>query len=322
MMAQRTSAEMKLDENTIVTFASVEQGKKILGARDEFVQRLSDFDRSSRMKTDENVSEDQYLEFVANNVLGWDENEKVVVSDIISNISSKLTTMNLPWPDEILLIKTTGREEGNVPYTRANAVMLPKSMLNRSRKQVLHRNLCHELFHVLSRNNPDLREKLYQSIGYFKCKEIEFPAEYTARKITNPDGPINDHCIRVKIGEDSVWAMPILYSKSEKYDTKRGGEFFNYLLWKFLVVAKNAPDDLDAYDKNNPRLVEADQVSGLYEQIGHNTQYIIHPDEILADNFVLLALGGENISSPEIIDKMKTILGEYSKLQQKQNTIH
>ena len=35
--------------------------------------------------------------------------------------------------------------------------------------------------------------------------------------------------------------------------------------------------------------------AGFFEQVGRNTGYIIHPDEILAENFVKLAIG---ISDP------------------------
>jgi hypothetical protein len=38
-------------------------------------------------------------------------------------------------------------------------------------------------------------------------------------------------------------------------------------------------------------------IANFYEQIGTNTTYIIHPNEILADNFVLLALWRNNKST-------------------------
>jgi hypothetical protein len=44
------------------------------------------------------------------------------------------------------------------------------------------------------------------------------------------------------------------------------------------------------------------------EQVGRNTQYIIHPEEILADNFALLVLGESKIPTPEILQKMREVL--------------
>ena len=40
-----------------------------------------------------------------------------------------------------------------------------------------------------------------------------------------------------------------------------------------------------------PVLVPFNRVGGLCEQIGHNTEYVIHAEEILASNFELLVQG-------------------------------
>jgi hypothetical protein len=46
------NADVNLREGCAVRFASVEEGAEILGRKDEFIQRLSAFDRAARMKTD------------------------------------------------------------------------------------------------------------------------------------------------------------------------------------------------------------------------------------------------------------------------------
>jgi hypothetical protein len=63
-----------------------------------------------------------------------------------------------------------------------------------------------------------------------------------------------------------------------------------------------------------PRLVEVEAVEGFFEQIGRNTGYIIHPEEILADNFVLLVLGRTTppVPNPEIPEEMRAILAQYA----------
>ncbi len=52
------------------------------------------------------------------------------------------------------------------------------------------------------------------------------------------------------------------------------------------------------------------QASDFFTQVGHNTRYIIHPEEILADNFALLVLAERNPPSPEIIERLQGILKE------------
>jgi hypothetical protein len=292
-------------------FATMQQGREILTNRDDFVQALSPFDRAARMKTDQNVSEQDYLNFVARNVLDWDAAEKESLQSACSDLQARLEALALPFPEMVLFIKTTGAEEGGAEYTRSNAIILPESTLKSSRAS-LRGTIAHELFHVLSRKNPALRDKLYGAIGFQACGEVVFPPGLAERKITNPDAPKNDHCIKVKAGDESVWVIPILFSRSARYDVARGGEFFQYLSLQFLVVERKdaVPSAMATYDLAHPRLLSADQISGFFEQVGRNTDYIIHPEEILADNFKLLLLQKQDVDSPEILQKLRQALGD------------
>jgi hypothetical protein len=58
-----------------VIFASVDEGRRILGARDSFIEAMSPFDRAARMKTDRGISEIEFLEFVKKSVLEWNSTE-------------------------------------------------------------------------------------------------------------------------------------------------------------------------------------------------------------------------------------------------------
>ncbi|MBF0199603.1 MAG: hypothetical protein HQL32_17940 [Planctomycetes bacterium] len=302
-------AQMTLGEGITIFFASVAEGKRILTSRDDFVERMSPFDRAARLKTDKDVSERKYLDFVGQNVLEWNESEKHKVSSAYQGIQKTLEAMALPFPEKVLVIKTTGKEEGGAAYTRTNAIILTPANLNKP-PAVIQKTFCYELFHIMSRANPDLREQLYAAIGFAKCNEVIFPPELNSRKITNPDAPRNDHCIRLKVMGEEQWAIPILFSSSEKYDMDRGGEFFNYLQFQLLLVDRpnNGPTVKPMFEGGKAKLVGIQQVSGFYEQVGKNTGYIIHPEEILADNFALLVLGQRNLPSPKVIKKIQAIL--------------
>lgn len=177
---------------------------------------------------------------------------------------------------------------------------MPEKETDKADPGLLKRTIAHELFHILSRENPALREKLYASIGFTKCAEVEFPSELGSRRITNPDAPRNDHAIGVRIRGEEVRAVPILFSKAAKYDVDSDGEFFNYLQLSFIQVPGTSAAQ--------PVLATPQEVSGFFEQVGRNTNYIIHPEEILADNFALLILDEHNVPSPEILEKMRRIL--------------
>lgn len=307
-----------LARDVSLVFATATQGRAILTMRDDFVQRISPFDRSARMKTDRSVSEAEYLKFVGAQVLEWTDSDKAALQPALSYVRPRADALDLPWPDTIYLVKSTGNEEGNAPYTRANAIVLPRSELAKKPAPGTLGDLpgivAHELFHILSRHNPALKEKLYAAIGFQPCGEVAFPSRLADRKITNPDAPKNDHCIRVAVDGKKVWVVPILFSNSAKYDPARGGEFFNYLQFQFLRVdgaGAQAPRHA-TYNDADVQLLDVNRLSGFFEQVGRNTGYIIHPEEILADNFSLLIRGQTNLPSPEIQRKIKAVLDQAS----------
>lgn len=308
MASPLRAADVPFGNKTVVHFTSVSEGQKVLMAKDEFIRHLSPFDRSARIKTDKPVSEDEFLDFVGKNVVEWTAEETKEIEAALKKIQPLLQDLQLAFPAAIQMIKTTGAEEGNAAYTRGTAVVIPKAELAKPDAD-LAKLICHEWFHVLSRQNPGLREELYGIIGFRQCEDLEFPRELASRKITNPDAPRNDHFIRLEIGGKQCPAIPVLFASSETYDIKRGGEFFAYLDFQFLVIDESSlPHPKAVYENSAPKLVGPQAVAGFFEQIGRNTQYIIHPEEILADNFALLVLGEPNVASPEILEKMKTVL--------------
>ena len=294
------NADVNLREGCAVRFASVEEGAEILGRKDEFIQRLSAFDRAARMKTDRSISEVEFLKFVKGNVLAWNKSEKAKIEEAIASIRPALDALPLSLPKIVNLVKTSGAEEGQAFYTRDTAIVMPQKETDKADSGLLKKTIVHELFHILSRENPALREKLYESIGFTKCGEVEFPSELRSRKITNPDAPRNEHAIGVRIRGEEVHAVPILFSKAAKYDVNSDGEFFNYLQLRFVQVPGMATAQ--------PVLAAPEEISGFFEQVGRNTNYFIHPEEILADNFALLILDEHNVPSPEILEKMRRIL--------------
>ena len=284
-----------------LAFANVDQARQILATRDAFVERLSPFDRAARLKTDRVVSEAEYLEFAASAALGWEESDRRTISAAYDQVEAKIRALHLPLPSKLFVVKTTGKEEGDTVYTRQTAVMIPRSKIGDN----LPRLLAHELFHLASRANPALAERLYAVIGFTRCTEASYPANLAARKLTNPDAPRNDYCIRVTLDGQSVAATPILFSHAASYDPTRGGEFFDYLQLGLLVRAASGEA------LSTEKVVGLQQVTGFFEQVGQNTQYVIHPEEILADNFALLVLDMK-VKSPAVLIGLRRALAEFN----------
>lgn len=302
VLCQLEAQDVDLRKDCVAHFASPAEAAEILGQKDEFIERLSPFDRSARMKTDQPVSPEKFLAFVKINGLEWTEAEQAKLGTAIGELRPALERLPIAFPKKITLVKTTGTEEGRAFYTRDTAIIIPEKETGAPDEELTKKTIAHEIFHILSRNNPDLREKLYRVIGFTKCPEVAFPEELKSQKITNPDAPRNDHSIRVRVNDKEVDVVPILFSNSPTYHPSKGGEFFNYLQLAFLPLSNGVT--------TRSQLLAVREVSGFFEQVGRNTKYIIHPEEILADNFALLMMDEDNVPSPEILKKMRAVLGQ------------
>jgi len=301
------AAEVEFQPGTAVEFPTKEQTAKLLVERDDFIKGLSPFDRSARLKTDKDVSEKEFLAFIGGEAAEWTEAEKIRVGGVLENIKTKIAGLKLRLPATIRMLKTSGNEEGMAAYCRGPSIVVPQNLAGMPLAK-LERTLTHELFHIYSSHNPKLRSALYGVVGFMSCEAVAFPEALAKRKLTNPDAPRLDFYILIKQGENRVPMIPILYSRRETYDTKAGGEFFNYLLMRLMVLEKDGEKLRPVLNGGQPKLVDVRDAPDYMEQIGKNTGYIIHPEEILADNFVLLVYGEKEVPSPKVIEDLRKVI--------------
>ncbi len=273
---------------------------------DEFTDSWSQFDIDSRMQK-KHSTKNELLNYIASQAREWTVDEKTKIVPILMSINELIIKedLNIDFPDEIYFIKTTADEEGGAGgYTRANYVVLKEDILsspNESLKQII----VHELFHVLSRNNPAFRKQMYGIIGFEIVNVIPYPENLKDYRITNPDAPQTDAFIKLNVNGEEVECMMILYSDRD-YD---GGEFFKYLNVGFMRLKGDTVKEIALIDEK-PVIYTFKEVSDFYEQVGKNTGYIIHPEEILADNFAFALLNKEGLPNPEIVDEIKEKLKE------------
>jgi hypothetical protein len=302
-------ARVELRAGTEVLFADREQGAVILGADDAFVAAMSPFDRSARLQTESDVPKEEFLRFAALQVLPFTGAEQAKLEQVVGSIQGRLAALKLnpPLPASILVIKTTGKEEGGAPYCRDNAVVLPAAVLE-APADALEDIFIHELFHILSRNNPELRSQLYAILGFVPCTEVSLPPEIAGRKITNPDAFGNDYYVEVSLKGRRTAVIPVLLSSSAKYDVRRGGSFFRYMVLKLLAVEQKDGQWIPQLVDGKPVLADVSEAPEYLEKVGRNTGYVIHPEEVLADNFRLLVKGVAPVPTPAIPAKMKELL--------------
>lgn len=291
---------------TKIVLATAEQGQKVLGKSDLFTQAMSKFDRQSRLQTVGKADEVAYREFARAQARGWEPEEAAQLRVAIRSLSQRLEKFHLPLPPEIMFVKTTGQDEYGAPYCRENAIILPTKRLN-SKPAQLERLLTHELFHVLSNQNAGLRDQLYAIIGFQRCQRLMLPGEYESRKITNPDAPVLEHFITLDVAGRQVPAVPVLFASVPRYEVGQGS-FFKVMQFKLMEIEKHMDSYRVKLQDGEPQFLAPRETPSYRQQIGENTEYIIHPDEILADNFVLLVSGQKDVKTPRVTTQMAALL--------------
>jgi hypothetical protein len=303
--------EPRLAGETVVRFASPDEGREILTADDAFTASLSPFDLQCRMKTSKDVTLADWKQFVAQHVRPWEKADVELISLALERLNKRLAAFRLPLPPVINLVRTTGDEESNAAYTRGTAIVLPSKVLGYPAPQ-LDRLLAHELFHLLSRHDGAIRARLYGIIGFELCEPIDLPRSLAPRRITNPDAPLVDCTIALKRADGKmVFGAPVLYASTREYDAKRGASLFQSLVFRLLVVERRGGGRWEpVLARGEPVVIDPHKEPEFLDKVGKNTNYLIHPDEILADNLVCLVMDDKDISTPRITDEMRRMLAK------------
>ena len=302
-----TSNLLSNDIYSVSEFVSAEVGRQLIVQDDDYSRSLSKFDFELRVH-DAVPNLENLNSFTQKQVLEWNENERFALDSLTKDISERAVTLgfNFILPEQIAFIKTTMEEnKGAGGYTRQNYIVLSEDVFF-MQKSELKNVIAHEIFHVISRYNPLLRSQLYSVIGFTTCNNVDITTNLRNNTIANPDAPNMDAYIvlKDKSGTEVNCAM-VLYSDKEY----KGGAMFDYMKVGFLKLKQNSDKTMELFVENgNEKILNASEITGFFEQIGSNTQYIIHPEEIIASNFELLFDDNPVVNSPEILQRIEDIL--------------
>lgn len=228
----------------------------------------------------------RYRGFLSRQVRSFTVSEKQLLREALREARQMVAELNPDMlPEKLRLVKISGKAYGpSVFYTRENGIMIPQNELHPGNQAALQRILLHELFHIHSRYHPQLRRELYALIGFRAAQDsVVLPSRLRKRLLLNPDGVQWQQKIRLTpLGEDSSRVyFPIIYAKEQPFSAPR--PFMDYMAFGFFRADSSARGWAV---REEPTPVS--QLSDFHQKTGGNTDYIIHPDEILADNFVLL----------------------------------
>ena len=284
--------------------ATLDEAKELMSAEDSYTRSRSTFDIISRLQNPQGTVEELNA-YALQELREWTDEEQIVIKALTKDLNDSIRkyNYNLPLPKEIMLVKSTLKDEGGAGgYTRSNWIALTEKLISHMKENGQKRILLHELFHILTRNSLDFKKEMYETIGFTVMdEELEYPHDLWDVHITNPDvGRYDSYATFMVDGKQQKCAM-LLYA-GRPYTT---GTFFQYLNVGFIPYDEN----MKPLQENGKTIVyPMDKISDFFEKVGQNTHYTINPEEILADNFVIAFNNQANIKTPELKDKIRNVL--------------
>jgi hypothetical protein len=301
------SAELELQPGTTLVLPSAKESAPLLAKRDAYFERMTPFDRAARMKTEKAPSIEEFAAHAGAQALEFTSDEVTKISAAAKTIGIALAPLKLSLPAKITLIKTTGLEDIDAPFCRGPIIIAPQSLTTQPVERLTD-VLIHELFHVFSSHNADLHPKLYGLLGYQQCPEIELPPAIDARRFTNPDCMSMNFLLAAKHEDREINVIPAMLAKSATFDAALKAPVFAQVDFVLLEATVANGKTVLATKDGSPVIRQATTVPGFLKAMARNTNYIWHPEEVLADNFVRALRPGKKLNAPELPGKLLEVM--------------
>ena len=295
-------------------YASKSEGTELLLSNTEYYDGFSQNDLDYRMQK-KGAGMDEYLQFAKEQVLDFSADEIKLIDKVIKSMEKTLRKNGyvLPSLDEIVFVKTTMQEECDAGgYTHGTDIFISAECLEEALHgedketredytYVTYLLLWHELFHCLTRNNPDFRAKMYDLIHFTIVPEdFSLPPSVFEYHISNPDVEHHNSYATFSIGGKDIDCF-VDFVTTEHFE-KEGDNFFDS-----GTTALVPTDGTDIY-------YTPEDADNFYEVFGENTDYVVDPEECMADNFAYAMMfgpdgpEGDGYPNPEIIEGILQIL--------------
>ncbi len=292
-------------------FASAEEGKELMSSNTEYYDQCSENDIEFRLRKSGGTT-DELIEASTVEVRDFTRFEKRYISDRINDMEKFLDKNGyvLPQIDEIVFIKTDMTVEGSASgYTHGTQIYLGSATLGVNALLFfmpdctanIENLLWHELFHCLTRCNPEFRAQMYSLIHFTVTDhDFEIPPSVMEYYISNPDVEHHDSYATFIIDGQETDCFTVFIT-TKHYDEVQS-DFFSCNTTALVPI-----DGSDIY-------YTPDQASNFDEVFGTNNTYVVDPEECMATNFAdAMTYGmdgrdGNGYPNPEIIEGILDIM--------------
>ncbi len=256
-------------------FADRDVTAELLTAHDAFSRQLSPLNRQILAISEAPIDNAALHAKLKASALDWTPSEIQALRRSLRQADQAATAAHVIYrlPPTIHLAKESAAIYSGSPYTRCSAVFLPAPPTAAV--------LIHELYHVMSRYNPEIRAALYALVGYRPCRVSlsSLGADLENIVITNPDtDAFGETCITLPEAGKPVTYVPLLIGNG-RYDGTLDG--WNSILDPILVVVHGNRVVVINGKTEYREMMSADYLRA----VGSNgSTEPFHPEELIARN--------------------------------------
>ncbi len=286
----------------LIELATPEQAAAAISERDAYLDAVTAGDMSIWLRRPQGGADmTAFTAHLAANVRPWTAAERVRLAAMIERVSPRLRSLAPLLPARVQIAGFNGSASGDADFTRGSTIFLAHL---KPTDDGLDERFFHELFHVLSRANPDRRDAFYGIVGFERCSPVVLDNALRARVVTNPDAPTIEYASPVSISGQNLLTTPVLAADLPRYTAQSG--LFDHVQLLFVPLSRDAQGRCTQL--SGVHVSQAELGGAVIARAGGNTDYVIHPEELVADNFAQMMMGRRDAPGPEIYGRLATLL--------------
>ena len=278
---------------------------------------------------------ERYKRWLPSEAANFSSQELLLVSAALRR-AHRMMMDQLPglFPASCQLARIKGLAYGPDAYfTRGDVIFIAPGMLATNDPDQLADLLVHEVWHLVSRASlykagqlgPDtdfpqpasLRDKTYQAVGFTRVEgQLTMPAADRASLVLNPDATFAHWAIQLQAATDTAarYYLPLLRLSPAMPQPGQERSLAHAIDLAYCPLSPTA----EGWHTSLAEAVDPGTDPDFLSRTGGNTPYILHPEEIVAENMLLLARGDQASAGTQgqvVLDSLRNVLWQWVKYE-------